>query len=169
MPTFRLNASIFEPPPERIQVPNEPTQPWLARKGRRIDFVRRDAENRRLGKLGEEFVVKLEQQRLLQQGRDDLAKQVEWISSTRGDGIGFDVLSFNEDKTERLIEVKTTGLGKYFPFYVSSNEVRCSEACEKNYHLYRVYGFSKEPRVYVLQGSLSKVCHLNPTQYLAVI
>jgi hypothetical protein len=45
--------------------------------------------------------------------------------------LGFDVLSFNEqDDSERLVEVKTTGLGKYFPFYVSACEVRCSEAME---------------------------------------
>ena len=165
LPVLRL----FEPPPDRIQAPDEPSQPWVTRKGRKIDFVKRDPDNHRLGKMGEEFVVKLEQRRLLEQGRDDLAKKVEWVASTRGDGLGFDILSFNDDESERLVEVKTTGLGKFFPFYVTSNEVRCSEACSGQYHLYRVYDFARSPRVYVLRGALSQACRLEPRSYLAVI
>ena len=58
---------------------------------------------------------------------------------TCGDGVGFDVLSFDEaDDSERFIEVKTTGLGKHFPFYVTANEVRCSEDCPDRFRLYRV-------------------------------
>jgi hypothetical protein len=48
-------------------------------------------------------------------GRDDLAQKVEWVAVTIGEGLGFDVLSFDaDDGSERLIEVKTTGLGKRF-------------------------------------------------------
>lgn len=161
---------LFEPPPDRIEVPAQTGQPWVERRGQKLDFPRRDAENRKLGKLGEKFVVEIERQRLKEQGRDDLAGKVEWIADTRGDGIGFDILSFSEqDDSERLIEVKTTGLGKFFPFYVSANEVRCSEACAPKFHLYRVFDFSRSARVYVLQGALSKVCRLEPTQFRAVI
>lgn len=50
------------------------------------------------------------------------------------------MLSFDEtEDSERLIEVKATGLGKYFPFYVTRNELRCSEGVEKPFHLYRVF------------------------------
>jgi len=49
--------AVFEEPPEQIVGPQEPDRPWLSRKGRRIDFAGRDAANRRLGQLGEEFVV----------------------------------------------------------------------------------------------------------------
>ncbi|MCY2926103.1 MAG: DUF3883 domain-containing protein, partial [Planctomycetota bacterium] len=138
--------------------------------GRKIDFPRRDADNRKLGRLGEKFALDLERRRLKETGRDDLAGKVEWVADTRGDGIGFDILSFDEqDESERFVEVKTTGLGKFFPFYVTSGEVRCSEACPRQYHLYRVFDFSRSPRVYVLRGALSKVCRLQPTQYRAVI
>lgn len=162
--------SLFETPPERIEVPAQAGQPWVERRGQKMDFPRRDAENLKLGKLGEKFVVEIERQRLKEHGRDDLAGKVEWIADTCGDGIGFDILSFSEkDESERLIEVKTTGLGKFFPFYVSANEVRCSEACAAKFHLYRVFDFSRSPRVYVLQGALSKVCRLEPMQFRAVI
>ena len=68
------------------------------------------------------------------------------MAVTCGDGVGFDVLSFDEgDESERLIEVKTTGLGKHFPFYVTANEVRCSEDCPERFRLYRVFDFARDP------------------------
>ncbi len=79
--------------------------------------------------------------------------------------MGFDVLWFDEqDASERFSEVKTTGLGKFFPFCVTPNEVRCSAACSKRYRLFRVFEFAKVPRMYVLSGALSTVCHREPTQ-----
>ena len=85
---------------------------------------------------------------------------------TCGDGVGFDVLSFDEaDDSERFIEVKTTGLGKHFPFYVTANEVRCSEDCPDRFRLYRVFDFSRDPRVYVVGGALSRECRLEPAVY----
>lgn len=163
-------GDLFVPRPERIIVPEPATQPWLSRRGRKIDFVRRDAENRRLGKQGEKFVFEIEKQRLLEAGRDDLAKKVEWVADTCGDGLGFDVLSFNEATGgKKYVEVKTTGLGKFFPFYVTRNEVRCSEAEPDRYNLYRVFDFSRTARLYVLPGALSKVCRLDPVQYKAAL
>ncbi|WP_435017961.1 protein NO VEIN domain-containing protein [Tundrisphaera sp. TA3] len=107
--------AIFEDRPDRIIVPASDEKPWLSRKGKSIDFARRDAMNRHLGQLGEKFAIDVERRRLLFCGRDDLAAKVEWVAMTCGDG--FDVLSFDEgDESERFIEVKTTGLGKHFPF-----------------------------------------------------
>jgi hypothetical protein len=144
-------------------------RPWIRSAGRRIDFAARDFQNRRLGRMTEEWVVGLEKHRLRSSGRDDLARKVSWVSDAEGDGAGFDILSFNgaDDDRERWIEVKGTGLGKYFPFYVSSNEVECSVANPSRYHLYRVFDFSRSPRLFVLPGDLSKACELNPSQYLA--
>jgi hypothetical protein len=162
--------AVVEAPPEQVVGPQEPSKPWLSRKQRRIDFAERDAANRRLAKWGEEFVVRLEKHRLAGVGRDDLARKVEWVSETVGDGLGFDVLSFDEaDNSERLVEVKTTGLGKFFPFYVTANEVRCSEDMTEKFHLFRVFDFAKTPRVYVLTGALRARCHLEPTLFRATI
>jgi hypothetical protein len=47
----------------------------VSRKGRKIDFAQRDAQNRQLAKLGEEFIARLERHRLLLAGRDDLARR----------------------------------------------------------------------------------------------
>jgi hypothetical protein len=159
---------LFDEPPAAIIVPDGSEKPWLSRRGRRIDFARRDAYNRALGRLREHFAIEIERRRLASVGRDDLAAKVEWVAQTCGDGVGFDVLSFDEiDDSERFVEVKTTGLGKHFPFYVTVTEVRCSEDQPQRFHLYRVFDFAREPRVYVLTGALTQVCRLEPVQYRA--
>jgi hypothetical protein len=163
-------AQIFETPPERIVVPTRTGEPWKFRRGRRIDFAERDARNRHMARLGEEFVVGVERQRLSQAGRDDLAGRVEWVSQTQGDGLGYDVLSFDAGTAaEKLIEVKTTGAPKYTTFYVSRNEVRCSEAMADRYSLYRVFSFSTLARLYELQGSLRRTCDLEPIVFEAAL
>ena len=120
--------------------------------------------------MGEEFVFELEKYRLLKAGRDDLAQKVTWASRDIGDGLGFDILSFDEtDETVRMLEVKATGLGKFFPFYVTNNEVRCSEDIPEQYQLFRVFDFGKSPRLYILHGSLRQLCQLEPVLYRAVV
>lgn len=166
----RPAVELVEPRPDHLFVPSSHEKPWLSRKGRKIDFAHRDAMNRHLGQLGEKFAVEVEKRRLLYHERDDLAAKVEWVAETCGDGLGFDVLSFDEtDESERWIEVKTTGLGKYHPFYVTANEVRCSEDCPERFRLYRVFDFAREPRVYVVGGALSRECRLEPVEFRAII
>jgi len=162
-----LPSQIVESPPANVVAVSDADLDQQTR-FYRIDFVRRDAENRRLGRLGEEFVVDFEQRRLHDEARrPDLARRVEWIADTRGDGAGYDIASFNADESPRLIEVKTTGLGKHFPFVVTANEVRVSEREAPAYHLYRVFDFARQPRLYGLPGSLRASCDLEPTQYRA--
>lgn len=161
---------IIEDPPEKTLAPAITSKPWLSRKARKIDFAERDAANRHLAKLGEQFVFDIERYRLKAAGRDDLAQRVVWASRDIGDGLGFDILSFDDaDDTERMLEVKTTGLGKFFPFYVTNNEVRCSEDIPNQFHLFRVFDFGREPRLYILHGSLRELCQLDPVLYRAVI
>ena len=137
---------LVDTPPEAMRIPHTVWSP-TARLSR-FDFVARDAANRNLGQRGEEFVLEFERKRLHDGGRRDLVERIEWTARVRGDGAGYDVESFNADGSERLIEVKTTGLGKYFPFNVTVNEVRCSEAKPNEFHLYRVFNFGPEARLY---------------------
>ena len=158
---------VVETPPEAMRISHTVWSP-TARLSR-FDFVARDAANRNLGQRGEEFVLEFERKRLHDGGRRDLVERIEWTARVRGDGAGYDVESFNADGSERLIEVKTTGLGKYFPFNVTVNEVRCSEAKPNEFHLYRVFNFGPEARLYMLPVSLSSSCHLDATQYRAFV
>lgn len=157
---------LVEAPPEGI-IAGRVESDWWPRVSN-VDFVRRDAENRRLGQLGEEWALEFEAKRLVDQAqRPDLAKKIEWSSHVRGDGLGYDIQSFNADGTARLIEVKTTGLGKEFPFLVTSNEVRVSVREHGAFQLYRLFEFATKPRVYMLPGALTTTCSLEPTQYRA--
>lgn len=141
-----------------------------SRGARKLDFAKVDAQNRHLGRLGEEWALEFERRRLREvEGRSDLAGQIVWTSVEEGDGAGFDIRSFNADGSPRFIEVKATGLGKYLPFYVTPNEVLTSERWPSAYHLYRVFSVATNPRLYMLQGALSKICHLQPSQFTARI
>lgn len=167
IPADRLRADVIVEAPEEIVLP-EPGQAWRSRRGKRVDFAARDAHNRRLGRAGEQFALEVERKRLLQAGRDDLAAKVVWASHEWGDGLGFDVLSFDHlTEAERRIEVKTTSMPKHFPFVVTANEVACSDAEPDHYHLYRVFTFTTDPRLYVVSGSLSARCNLQALAYRA--
>src|SRR5437764_7717353 len=56
-------------PPKKIVAAQGAQRPWVSRKARRLDFAERDAANRQMGKLGEQFAVALEQHRLRAVGR----------------------------------------------------------------------------------------------------
>lgn len=116
---------------------------------------------------GELFVAELETRRLHASGKKQLADRVEHVAATQGDGLGYDVLSFDEDGRERLIEVKTTAFGEFTPFYVSRNELARSEADADCFHLYRLFDFRDRPRLFDLPGSISVRCQLEPVSYLA--
>jgi hypothetical protein len=68
------------------------------------------------------------------------------------------IVSHRFDELRRLVParrsraVKTTGPGKFFPFYVSANEVRVSEQEQPRFYLYRLFRFSEAPRLYTLQA-----------------
>jgi len=47
--------------------------------------------------------------------------------------------------SERMVEVRATGLGGFFPYFVTANEVRCSDDIPDQYHLFRVFNMGKEP------------------------
>jgi hypothetical protein len=59
------SRNIFEDRPDRIIDPSSHQKPWLPRRRRKVDYARRDALNRHLGRLGEHFAVEAERRRLL--------------------------------------------------------------------------------------------------------
>ena len=128
----------------------------------------RDKENSKLGRAGEEFVVRFEQERLTDSGLPDLADAVEHVSETRGDGLGYDVRSFNDDGTERLIEVKTTRSGKSEPFFLSENERAFAELNPESFWIYRVFNFDNETAIgnlFTVRGDVESNFSLEPINY----
>lgn len=133
----------------------------------RRDYLAREARNRSLGRAGELFVLELESRRLHAEGKKVLSERVEHIAASQGDGLGYDILSFESDGRERLIEVKTTAFGELTPFYVSRNEIARSNADADKYRLYRLFDFRVKPRVFQLPGAIGSHCALDPVTYLA--
>lgn len=132
-----------------------------------INYLEREARNAALGAAGERFVLQVEHRRLWDAGRRRLAEKIEHVSHTRGDGFGYDIVSYEESGQQRLIEVKTTNFGVMTPFFASANEVNVSEAEDNAFHLYRVFRFRDAPRIFFLRGSLRQTCDLYPTEYRA--
>lgn len=131
------------------------------------DYIAKEAANNRLGLMGEEFVINYERARLIHGGRKKLADKIDHVSASKGDRAGFDIHSYEDNGTDRFIEVKTTKYGKETPFYITSNELEFSASYKERYHLYRVFSFRKNPRLFTLQGSVGSHCKLRPLQFMA--
>lgn len=159
---------VLEEPPSLSRV-SEPHIPYEARKvfGVQRDYLDREARNRSLGDAGESFVLAYERYRLITLGKSNLSEKVEHLSKTKGDGLGFDVLSFEPDGQERFIEVKTTAFGKETPFFISRNEAEFSAAFSGQFHLYRLFEFRRHPRMFDLSGRIQDRVRLDPVSYLA--
>lgn len=134
----------------------------------RRDYLAVESRNRSLGLAGEEFVMAYEFEQLCKMGRRDLADRVEHVAKTQGDGLGFDVLSFDSySGKERLIEVKTTSFDESTPFFVTRNEVARSEHDADKYELCRVFDFRVTPRFFALEGAIKHNCDLDPVSWSA--
>lgn len=132
-----------------------------------IDYLLREARNRSLGDAGEALVMDYERVRLERAGKDHLARNVEQVSKTKGDHMGFDIHSYEATGRDRFIEVKTTRYGRHTPFYISDGELRFSEEHAESYHLYRLFGFRKTPLLFTLPGDVSEHVQLHPVNYRA--
>lgn len=131
----------------------------------RKDYLEREARNASLGLAGEEFVLQYEHYRLHRLGQSSLADKVQHVAK-KGDGFGYDILSFETNGRERFIEVKTTSFGKETPFFISRGEVKFSKSHEQEYHLYRLFEFRKSPKMFELQGPVEEHCLLSPITYI---
>lgn len=139
------------------------------------DYAAIEAANSSLGLAGELVVAENEARALFLAGCKNLANKVEHVSQTQGDGLGYDVLSFDRNGRERYIEVKTSKHGAATPFFVTDNEVRVSEQNSETYWLYRLFDFDNRARnvakkspVYRLHGDLRKNLDLMPVSYRAL-
>ncbi|MCK5769064.1 DUF3883 domain-containing protein [Algiphilus sp.] len=161
--------SLLADAPESTEmgVREQPPEYAGRRQAVKRDYLALEASNRSLGKAGEELVVSYEHHRLHRAGKRRLSERVEHVAATRGDGLGYDVLSFDLDGRERLIEVKTTAFAKETPFFLSRNELALSRQEADAFHLYRVFAFRRRPQLFDLPGRLEDRCQLDPVSYLA--
>lgn len=169
VPTDRPTPAIpvdelFVAPPERHS--RRASAP-LDRLVRKFDPAERDERNRNLGRAGEEFVVEVEERRLLSAGRRDLMGKVRWVARDDGDGAGFDIRSFEDDGRETLIEVKTTRGARTTPFYLTRNELAVAGERPEAWRIYRVFEFGEASRIFTLKPPLEEAISLTPSTWSA--
>lgn len=121
-----------------------------------VDYAKNDALCRGLGLNGECWAMIYEKDRLQKLG---IQFEVQHSSIEKGDGLGYDILSVEEDGvTPRYIEVKTTTGSLSQAFYYSDNELSFSKMNDKNYYIYRIYNFkgaTMQADLLILHGSLA--------------
>ena len=166
VPTLVDFTKVKSDAPQKQNRATESVNPLFFKAVKR-DYLEREAQNQSLGLAGEEFVVKFEHWRLIALGQQRLADRVDHVSQSKGDGLGYDILSFDADGKERFIEVKTTSFGRDTPFFISRGELALSHGAEDQFHLYRLFEFRKAPRLFDLKGSLDQHCVLDPVTYRA--
>ena len=131
------------------------------------NYLEIEARNHRLARAGEEFALNFERAYLINQGKSKLADRVDHVAVTKGDGLGYDIHSFDPDGRDRLVEVKTTAYGKATPFFVSRNEVQTSRDLAASYVVLRLFKFRDDPRLFTLKGAIDASCRIDPVQFSA--
>jgi hypothetical protein len=129
--------------------------------GNITNHLQNNKEKKRIGDLGELFVIQLEKEKLIQSNKPKLAKKVAHHAKDKGDGLGYDVLSFDSNGNEMFIEVKATKSNKNTPFFITRNELKRSKQEQDNFFIYRVYNFNDEilkGDVLIMQGDASNLC-----------
>ena len=98
--------------------------------------------------------------RLDRAGKDQFARNIEQVSRTVGDHVGYDIRSCHADDRIQCIEVKTNRYGRFTLFYIGAGEFRFSGTHPHSHHLYRVFGFRKSPRLFTLPDHVVELAHI---------
>ncbi len=136
-------------------------------RGRTVNFIQNGIENKRLGDLGELWVMKYEIEKLRNAKQDKLIDKIKHTSKDEGDGTGFDIQSFDIYGNKIFIEVKTTKGRQNSTFFVTRNELERSKIEKEHYYLYRLYNYNEQTDtadLLIIQGDLTNICEF-PTTY----
>ncbi len=128
--------------------------------GAHVDYIEEAKSQKELGDAGEEFVYQLERAKV-KKYKLSKDKKVRIVSKLDGDGLGYDILSYDKHGNPMYIEVKTTTGPENGSIYITANEMEMSEMHSEQYYLYRVYDFNItkiEGKLSIRQGSLKPLC-----------
>ena len=131
------------------------------------DYEKSNRQNKLIGNLGELLVMQYEQERL----KDKKNKNPDHKSVKDGDGLGYDILSYDDSGNEIFIEVKTTTGNYNSTFYITQNELECSNRYPDKYCLYRLYDFDDDTntaKFFTINGDLTHYC-ITPISYRVAI
>ncbi len=101
-----------------------------------VDFIALQIKKQEIGDKAEQIVLAHERHFLKINGRSDLADRIKHVANDYK--LGYDILSFELDGTEKQIEVKAlSAQNGRKAFYLSANELKKSQILN-NYYLYGV-------------------------------
>ncbi|MBZ9743578.1 MULTISPECIES: DUF3883 domain-containing protein [unclassified Mesorhizobium] len=89
------------------------------------------------------------------------------MSHVDGDGAGYDILSFETDGSDRLIEVKTTNGWERTPFHITRNELAVAEERRDDWRLVMLWNFAREPKAFELRSPLEAHVSLMASSFQA--
>lgn len=140
----------------------------LTFRGRTVNFIQNNIDNKRIGDLGELWVLKYEIEKLRQSGQHNLIDKIKHTAKDEGDGTGYDIQSFDGNGQKIYIEVKTTKGGKNSTFYITKTELERSKIEKDNFYLYRLYNYNENndtADILIIKGDLTTLCEF-PTTYI---
>ena len=96
-------------------------------------------QNNLVGELGEQFIFENELEKMSSRIKPGFS--VIHSSKEVGDGLGYDIESFDDNYIKKYIEVKTTVATERDAFFLSKNEMNKFQSAS-NLHIYRVINFN---------------------------
>ena len=153
------------PPPPPPPPPPEKTY----RAPRKVDWSALNQKGAVTGMKGEDVALAIEQEYLRSVGRKDLADRVSNHAQTKGDGLGYDILSFFVDGREKYIEVKSTTGALKTSFYLSRNELGFLGEHKEDAFLYRVSLQNGGASLRVFTATEVEEQEIAPVQFLVKI
>jgi hypothetical protein len=139
----------------------------VALRGSTTNFANLEREKKKIGDLGELLVYQWEKERVSRLGGEHSPRH---DSISKGDGLGYDILSYDENGEEIFIEVKTTKGSANRPFFITGNELERSKRDADKFILYRLYDFDDEnmtAKFFERKGDLTELCN-NPVLFKTV-
>jgi hypothetical protein len=140
----------------------------MFRTPRKIDWDALHIQKKVSGEFGEEVALAYEIKYLKSIERNDLAEKVKHESVERGDGLGYDILSFFADGREKYIEVKTTKSSVSAGYYLSRNELKFLTEHRETAYIYRVQNDAQdsEPKLLAIRADeVLDTAQMIPTEY----
>ena len=134
---------------------------------RTTNYDQKERENKKIGDLGELWVKEYEEKKLKKIGKKKYLKKLDHTSVNKGDGLGYDIFSCDENGDDMYIEVKTTKNNSYTTFFITRNELARSQKYPDKFYLYRVYNYNEKTNdadLLIIKGDLSKLCN-TPVNY----
>ena len=119
-----------------------------------------------IGLAGENWVIEYEKQELSNLGFTKSAANVKRIAEVNV-AAGYDVLSYENEKREKYIEVKTTALSR-MEFFLSSNELDVARELKNQYWIYfvsEIFGNPNLLKIHDPANQIGSLLVLSPTTY----